>query len=185
MASPTSSARTLDSAALPSDEGLDQAIQRFDHAHQLLTELAGTTPDHPGGFVARTPVAKSTLAKESPSTSTAVELSPRSERPMPLDTLPEFEEPIGDARQLRDAHVAELLTSLQVWSDDLDQRAAKLHADIAIQERRERAFRLWMQQQRLELQEQQVSLQHEMVSRQAAARREFFGATQQAGLIDR
>ncbi len=76
------------------------------------------------------------------------------------------------------AHAEDLIAFLQSWSDDLDQRSAKLNADIATQERRERSFRLWMQQRRAEMEAEQARQQTVQSSQQAVARRAFFQATE-------
>jgi len=76
-----------------------------------------------------------------------------------------------DPQALRAAHADDLLTFLQSWSEELDERASRLHADMASQERRERAFRLWMQNRRAEL-EAQIETYHQAQSQaETAARR--------------
>jgi hypothetical protein len=72
-----------------------------------------------------------------------------------------------DPQSIRQAHEDDLIGFLQHWSEDLDQRSARLHADIATQERRERAFRLWMQNQRTEWEQKMRDC--ELMHRQAEA----------------
>jgi hypothetical protein len=76
-----------------------------------------------------------------------------------------------DSRAIREAHSDDLIEFLQRWSEDLDQRAARLHADIATHERRERAFRLWMQNRRAELDEQLARNEEIQRNAEACARR--------------
>lgn len=66
-------------------------------------------------------------------------------------------------------HAEDLLSHVQRLSEDLDARSAKLHADIATHERRERAFRLWAQQraQEIRCQQDQCNQQHAMLQAQA------------------
>jgi hypothetical protein len=76
-----------------------------------------------------------------------------------------------DPAAIRAAHADDLITFLQQWSEDLDQRAARLHADIATHERRERAFRMWMQNRRAELESQIDDYRQAQFKAEAAARR--------------
>jgi len=76
-----------------------------------------------------------------------------------------------DSKAIREAHSDDLIEFLQRWSEDLDQRAARLHADIATHERRERAFRLWMHNRRAELDEQMAQCAEIQRNAEACARR--------------
>ncbi len=76
-----------------------------------------------------------------------------------------------DPAAIRTAHADDLIGFLQQWSEELDERAAKLHADIATQERRERAFRLWMQNRRTDLDSQIAQYQTAQRQAEAIARR--------------
>jgi hypothetical protein len=69
------------------------------------------------------------------------------------------------------AHAEDLLDYIQRLSEDLDARSTKLNADIAIQERRERAFRLWAQQRSEELREQREECERERQQLKTQARR--------------
>lgn len=69
------------------------------------------------------------------------------------------------------AHAEDLLDYIQRLSEDLDARSAKLNADIAIQERRERAFRLWAQQRSETLRHQREECQREWQQLKSQARR--------------
>ena len=69
------------------------------------------------------------------------------------------------------AHAEDLLLHIQTLSEDLDARSATLNATIAVQERRERAFRLWAQQRSEELRRQQEACQQERARLAAQARR--------------
>jgi uncharacterized membrane protein YccC len=50
-------------------------------------------------------------------------------------------------------HATDLIDRLQQTAETLDAREARLHAQIALHERREREFRLWSDSQRQELAE--------------------------------
>jgi hypothetical protein len=76
-----------------------------------------------------------------------------------------------DYAALRSCHVEDLLDHLQRLSEEIDARSAKLYADIATHERRERAFRLWAQQQAQEILTQQEQCRQQQVALQAQARR--------------
>jgi len=76
-----------------------------------------------------------------------------------------------DPASIRAAHADDLVEFLQSWSEELDARSARLHADMATHERRERAFRLWMQNRRIELEVQLAEYQHSQARAEAAARR--------------
>jgi hypothetical protein len=69
------------------------------------------------------------------------------------------------------AHAEDLLHHIQTLSEDLDARSAVLNATIAVQERRERAFRLWAQQRSEELRRQQEACLQERARLAAQARR--------------
>jgi hypothetical protein len=79
-----------------------------------------------------------------------------------------------DPQAIRQAHEDDLIGFLQQWSEDLDQRSARLHADIATQERRERAFRLWMQNQRAEWEQKMDECQKLQRHAEVVARRLAF-----------
>lgn len=68
------------------------------------------------------------------------------------------------------AHAEDLIESIQRCSDDLDARSARLYADIAIHERRERAFRLWAQRRSEELRQLRAQLETERQQLRAQAR---------------
>ncbi len=68
-------------------------------------------------------------------------------------------------------HAEDLLVYVQRLSEDVDARSAKLHADIATHERRERAFRLWAQQRAQEIRHQQDQCNQQQARLQAQARR--------------
>lgn len=76
-----------------------------------------------------------------------------------------------DPAMVRSAHTDALLDSIQQLSEELDSRLAKLNADIAIHERRERAFRLWSQRFSESLLEQRAACDRERQRLQAQARR--------------
>jgi hypothetical protein len=76
-----------------------------------------------------------------------------------------------DYAALRGCHVEDLLDHLQRLSEEIDARSAKLHADIATHERRERAFRLWAQQHAQEILVQQEQCRQQQAALQAQARR--------------
>jgi hypothetical protein len=76
-----------------------------------------------------------------------------------------------DPATIRAAHAEDLVAFLQRWSEELDARSAKLHADMATHERRERAFRLWMQNRRVELETELAECQSAQARAEAAARR--------------
>jgi|GEM_PF-1974514 len=76
-----------------------------------------------------------------------------------------------DPERIREAHADDLIAFLQRWSEELDERAAKLHADMATHERRERAFRMWMQNRRLELETQIQEYREAQTKAEATARR--------------
>ncbi len=80
-----------------------------------------------------------------------------------------------DRSTLAIAHAENLIHRLQQMSEDLDMRSAKLNADIAMQERRERAFRLWAQHRCEELQQQRAANAAERQAMQQQARRLAFG----------
>lgn len=69
------------------------------------------------------------------------------------------------------AHAEDLLDKLQRLSEDLDIRSAKLNADIALQERRERAFRLWAQQRTEEIRAQRDDCDRQRQQLKTQARR--------------
>jgi hypothetical protein len=69
------------------------------------------------------------------------------------------------------AHAEDLLDYIQRLSEDLDARSAKLNADIAIQERRERAFRLWAQQRSEDLRKKREECEVERQQLKTQARR--------------
>jgi len=69
------------------------------------------------------------------------------------------------------AHAEDLLDQIQRLSEDLDARSAKLQADIAVQERRERAFRLWAQQRSEEIRDKRQACDQEAARLLAQARR--------------
>ena len=85
------------------------------------------------------------------------------------------ENSVFDAAKLRAAHSEDLIEFLQQWSEELDDRAARLNADIATHERRERAFRLWMQNRRQELQSQIREYRDAQSRAEAVARRLAIG----------
>ncbi len=179
----------LNPSALDSDD-LSQPLHRIDQAHQLIADLDSPADEHREPILAFVP--GSAAAKESPTIETAAEVSPPKANPLLSTGTPRFRdigdlsqpiehdyaEPTWSPEQMLHAHAEDLITFLQNWSDDLDQRSAKLNADIATQERRERSFRLWMQQRRAEIEAEQTLQQTEQSSRQAAARRAFFQATE-------
>lgn len=80
-----------------------------------------------------------------------------------------------DPVQIRAAHTEDLIEFLQQWSEELDDRAARLNADMATHERRERAFRLWMQNRRLELESQIQEYQQAQARAESIARRLAIG----------
>ncbi|QEG38614.1 hypothetical protein [Roseimaritima ulvae] len=51
------------------------------------------------------------------------------------------------------AHAEDLVHNLQTWAELLDRRESELHAAMALQENRERSFRLWSQSQQQQLQQ--------------------------------
>lgn len=59
-----------------------------------------------------------------------------------------------DFTGLRLTHCEDLASRLQTWAEDLDARSSKLAADIAKHDRRERAFRLWVQESRASIERQ-------------------------------
>jgi len=69
------------------------------------------------------------------------------------------------------AHAEDLLQQIQSLSEDLDARSATLNANIAVQERRERAFRLWAQQRSEELRQMHAACEQERLRLAAQARR--------------
>jgi len=79
--------------------------------------------------------------------------------------------PSLDTQRIGIAHAEDLLDYVQRLSEDLDARSAKLYADIAVQERRERAFRLWAQQRSEDLRNQREACQRERQQLQSQARR--------------
>jgi hypothetical protein len=79
--------------------------------------------------------------------------------------------PCLDDRLVGIAHAEDLLDYIQRLSEDLDARSAKLNADIAIQERRERAFRLWAQQRSEDLRAQREECERERQQLKTQARR--------------
>ena len=83
---------------------------------------------------------------------------------------PELSQEI-DATAIRAAHADDLVEFLQRWSEELDARSARLHADMATHERRERAFRLWMQNRRSEHEAQLADFLQAQSRVEAAARR--------------
>ena len=83
---------------------------------------------------------------------------------------PELSQEI-DATAIRAAHADDLVEFLQRWSEELDARSARLHADMATHERRERAFRLWMQNRRSEHEARLADFQQAQSRVEAAARR--------------
>jgi len=98
----------------------------------------------------------------------------------PLNTRERFEQasleadtwrPPLDSSQLCMAHAEDLLDQIQRLSEDLDARSAKLHADMAVQERRERAFRLWAQQRSEEIRHKREACDKEEARLLAQARR--------------
>lgn len=80
-----------------------------------------------------------------------------------------------DPAKVRVAHTEDLIGFLQQWSEELDDRAARLNADMATHERRERAFRLWMQNRRLELETQIAEYQQAQQRAELIARRLAIG----------
>ncbi|HBJ33252.1 MAG TPA: hypothetical protein DDZ51_00520 [Planctomycetaceae bacterium] len=79
--------------------------------------------------------------------------------------------PYLDNRLVGIAHAEDLLDYIQRLSEDLDARSAKLNADIAMQERRERAFRLWAQQRSEDLRSQREEFEREHQRLKTQARR--------------
>jgi len=79
--------------------------------------------------------------------------------------------PCLDTQLIGIAHAEDLLDYVQRLSEDLDARSAKLYADIAVQERRERAFRLWAQQRSEDLRIQREECQRERQQLKTQARR--------------
>lgn len=79
--------------------------------------------------------------------------------------------PCLDDRLVGIAHAEDLLDYIQRLSEDLDARSAKLNADIAMQERRERAFRLWAQQRSEDLRSQREECERERQQLKTQARR--------------
>lgn len=79
--------------------------------------------------------------------------------------------PCLDDRLVGIAHAEDLLDYIQRLSEDLDARSAKLNADIAMQERRERAFRLWAQQRSEDLRSQREECERERQQLKIQARR--------------
>lgn len=69
------------------------------------------------------------------------------------------------------AHAEDLLDYIQRLSEDIDARSAKLNADIAIQERRERAFRLWAQHRSDDLRNNREECERERQQLKTQARR--------------
>ena len=134
----------------PLDVGSAQVFstRRFDAPHSPPAELSGTAePNRPVSSIASEPTL--TCASE-PAAEATFEL---------------------DSKAIREAHSDDLIDFLQRWSEDLDQRAARLHADIATHERRERAFRLWMHNRRAELDEQMARCAEIQRNAEACARR--------------
>jgi hypothetical protein len=103
------------------DDSADVSLQRIDSSHQRPADGAE-------------PVTENVAARSEPT------LYKTSES-----------ESVFDPVEVRMAHADNLIEYLQRWSEELDERAARLHADIATHERRERSFRLWMQNRRAEL----------------------------------
>lgn len=172
-------------------DDLSEPLHRIDQAHKLIAELDSPAAIHGEPFTAPLPGSTAALAKESPTSAPAAEVSPpvvktatsaASTGTRETDDLrSKFvaeAEPSWSPEQMLHAHAEDLIAFLQSWSDDLDQRSAKLHADIATQERRERSFRLWMQQRRAEMELEQAQQQKKLSSQQASARRAFFQATE-------
>jgi len=101
----------------------------------------------------------------------SLELGNRSEPGNRGDRMaPELSHEI-DATAIRAAHADDLVEFLQRWSEELDARSARLHADMATHERRERAFRLWMQNRRSEHEAQLADFLQAQSRVEAAARR--------------
>jgi hypothetical protein len=119
------------------DDCADVSVQRIDGSHQRPVEDAKP--------------AKASVAAPTEKTLTK-----------PLESRSEF-----DPVEVRMAHADDLIEHLQRWSEELDERAARLHADIATHERRERSFRLWMQNRRAEL-EAKIA-EYDQAKRQAEA----------------
>ncbi|MGV3484795.1 MAG: hypothetical protein ACO1RT_10290 [Planctomycetaceae bacterium] len=130
-------------AETPPDDGPVLAVHRVDAPHQVVQD-----PSLLNGTIE-----KQTASAAAQGTRDAVDAS------------------AFDPAELRTAHTEDLIEFLQQWSEDLDDRAARLNADIATHERRERAFRLWMQNRRQEL-ESQISEYRQAQSRaESIARR--------------
>lgn len=68
-------------------------------------------------------------------------------------------------------HAADLIAHLQRSAESLDAREARLNAQIATHERREREFRLWSESQRTELEELRAEAERLRAELKAAARR--------------
>lgn len=88
-----------------------------------------------------------------------------------VDSPGNQEHPCLDSQWIGIAHAEDLLDYVQRLSEDLDARSTKLHADIAVQERRERAFRLWAQQRSEELRVQRDECEREREQLKIQARR--------------
>src|SRR6056297_382609 len=118
------------------------AVQRIDHAHRQHA------PRRPAGRPVK---------------------SPPPENGYPQQGSPQLDgglyggsaaPPIGSEatdRRLPDLllkrHAEDLVENLQSWASTLDRREAELNAVLALQENRERSFRVWAQSQRQQIEE--------------------------------
>lgn len=66
---------------------------------------------------------------------------------------------------------ADLIERLQVWSSDLDGRESQINSRAALQDHRERQFRLWAQSRRADLEESIRAAEERAEELREAARR--------------
>lgn len=147
--------------------GGDLALRRIDKPHVLLTDSANLLDPN----AAITSI--DALQQLTDSLQTAAEPCVDSVLNQG-ENHPDNDSSDFDPERIRASHEDDLIGFLQRWSEELDRRAAKMHADMATHERRERAFRMWMQNRRLELETQIQEYREAKTKAEAAARRIAF-----------
>ncbi len=163
-------------AGWSSGDSFQQPLHRFDHSHPRPGEkrsVSGLEMPSGGPVLSRQPESlRQPVSSVSPNAGdlhgNASRIGPSAEAQ--TASAPE-DLPILDPSTIRNAHAENLIEYLQAWSEELDERAARLHADIATHERRERAFRLWMQNRRNEIEAQLAQYNAAQAQLAAQARR--------------
>lgn len=140
-------AETPAAAARFQDSPLDRNARAAwaEHADRVVPSDRETRIDPPHGRSVAPPLAPSTTA--SPVASRGPSVSPAAA----VDETREAE--MAARESLLRLHAADLIERLQVWSSDLDARESQINSRAALQDHRERQFRLWAQSRRADLED--------------------------------